>query len=288
MVREGRAALNEFVTIGEAVRAASIRLDARSESPRLDAELLLARAIDTDRSYVLAHPEVELDPDARARFDGAITKRAGGMPMAYITGIREFWSMELVVTPATLVPRPETELLVEHAIGCVPRRRSSEVLDLGTGSGAVALAIARERPLANVVASDSSAEALCVAAENVRRQDVANVEFREGDWCEPVRNMRFDVIAANPPYVAEDDPALEALRFEPRAALVAGRDGLDAIRRLVVDCPEIANADAALLIEHGATQADAVAALFADAGWCDIRTIRDLAGLPRVTLGRRS
>jgi release factor glutamine methyltransferase len=190
------------------------------------------------------------------------------------------------VTPATLVPRPETELLVEQAIGMVSRREPMKVLDLGTGSGAIALAIARERPFAEVVATDISEDALAVAIQNARQLDVANVEFRAGDWTAPVADMTFDVIVSNPPYVADDDPALDSLAFEPRSALAAGADGLDDIRRLAVEARDVIVSDGVLLIEHGAGQAEDVAGILEQAGWQDVRNLRDLAGLPRVTLGR--
>ncbi len=286
MLREGPSALNEFMSIAELLADAAHRLEAVSDSPRLDAELLLARAIDTPRSYLIAHPEDTPDEAAARRFRDAIDAREAGKPLAYITGEKEFWSLDLKVTPATLVPRPETELLVEHAIGFVSRRELMQVLDLGTGSGAIAVAIAKERPLCDVLATDVSEEALLVARHNARAHDVANVSFAAGSWLEAAAGQSFDVIVSNPPYVRADDPALEALAFEPQTALAAGSDGLDAIRKIVVDARSAAKPGAMLLIEHGAEQGDAVAELFADAGWLEVRGIRDLAGLPRVTVGR--
>ncbi len=286
MLREGPAALNEFMSIAELLADATHRLESVSESPRLDAELLLARAIDTPRSYLIAHPEDTPDAAAARRFNDAIDARAAGKPLAYITGEKEFWSLDLKVTPATLVPRPETELLVEHAIGYVSRREPMQILDLGTGSGAIAIAIARERPMSDVLATDISEEALLVAGHNARAHDVANITFAAGNWLDAVEGRTFDVIVSNPPYVRADDPALEALAFEPHCALAAGADGLDAIRQIVSDARQVAKPGAMLLIEHGAEQEAAVAELFANAGWEDVRGLRDLAGLPRVTLGR--
>lgn len=285
MLRQGPAALNEFLSIAELLADASQRLEAISDSPRLDAELLLARAIDTPRSYLIAHPEDEPDDDAVRRFSDAIDMRASGQPLAYITGEKEFWSLDLKVTPATLVPRPETELLVEYAIGFVSRREPMRVLDLGTGSGAIALAIARERPLSDVVATDTSEEALDVARHNARAHDIPNVTFAAGDWLDAVAGEAFDVIVSNPPYVRADDPALDALHAEPRGALVAGNDGLDDIRRIVTDARRACLPGGVLLVEHGADQGDAVARLFVEAGWRDVRGVRDLAGLSRVTVG---
>jgi release factor glutamine methyltransferase len=270
-----------------AIAGAAERLSDASESPRLDAEILLCRTIDMPRSYLFAHPEDELDAITWERFDRLVERRAGGEPMAYIMGTKEFWSQELQVSPATLVPRPETELLVDLALREIPRRVEWRILDLGTGSGAIAIAIAGERLLCDVTAVDISADALAVARENTRQLSLGNVHFEHGSWTAPVAGQRFNVIVSNPPYVQSDDPALEKLRFEPVGALAAGADGLDAIRVLAADCAAVLADDGVLLIEHGAEQADAVAALLDDHGWTDIRCHDDLAGLPRVTVARR-
>ena len=279
--------MTESPQIRALLEDATRRLEALSESPRLDAELLLARAIDMPRSYLFAHPEEPLDALAVRRFEAALGRRLAGEPMAYITGVREFWSLELLVTPATLVPRPETELLVELALREIPRRAEWAVLDLGTGSGAIAIAIAKERPLLRVTATDFSAAALDVARQNARQCEVSNIEFLEGDWTAPVSGRRFDVIVSNPPYVRSDDAALEALHREPRSALAAGADGLDAIRTLARDCGALLEPGGALLIEHGAEQRDGVAAVLGEHGWYDVRCHNDYAGLPRVTMARR-
>jgi release factor glutamine methyltransferase len=265
---------------------AARRLEAVSDSARLDAELLLARAIDMPRSYLFAHPEEPLDELAVARFEDALGRRLAGEPMAYITGVREFWSLELMVTPETLVPRPETEVLVDLALREIPRRAEWAILDLGTGSGAIAIAIAKERPLSRVTATDVSAAALDVARQNARQLEIPNIEFLEGDWTAPVRGRRFNVIVSNPPYVRADDEALEALRCEPRGALAAGDDGLDAIRVLARDCGALLEPDGVLLFEHGAEQQDSVAAVLREYGWIGIECHTDYAGLPRVTVAR--
>lgn len=287
MVRQGLPALNEFVksdlTIRAATAAAVRRLRGMSESPRLDAELLLARAIDMPRSYLLAHPEDSLDRAAQERFSEAIEQRGSGVPLAYIVGEKEFWSLTLMVTPATLVPRPETELLVEHALNLIPRRSTWRILDLGTGSGAIALAIARERPLSQVVATDVSVAALAIAAENARQLDIDNVSFIAGSWTAPVADRKFDLVVSNPPYVAADDPAIARLGHEPRDALVSGPEGLDAIRRLAAECPVILAGGGTLLLEHGADQERAVARILEENGWTNCRCFADIAGLPRVT-----
>ena len=279
--------MNEPQQIRAILDDATRRLEALSESPRLDAELLLARAIDMPRSYLFAYPEEPLDQLAIKRFEEALDRRLAGEPMAYITGIREFWSLELLVTPATLVPRPETELLVELALHLIPRRAEWQILDLGTGSGAIAIVIAKERPLSGVTATDISAAALDVARQNARACEVPNVEFLEGDWTAPVANRRFNLVVSNPPYVRSDDVALEALHREPRNALAAGMDGLDAIRTLARDCAALLEPGGVLLIEHGAEQRDAVAEVLREHGWSDLRCHNDYAGLPRVTVARR-
>jgi release factor glutamine methyltransferase len=267
---------------------ATRRLEEVSDSARLDAELLLARAIDMPRSYLFAHPEEELDALAIERFNEALDRRLAGEPMAYITGTREFWSLELMVTPATLVPRPETELLVDLALREIPRRAEWDILDLGTGSGAIAIAIAKERPMARVTATDTSTEALDVARQNARQLEIPNVEFLAGDWTAPVSGRRFNIIVSNPPYVRADDEALDALHCEPRSALAAGDDGLDAIRILARDCGALLEPGGVLLIEHGAEQRESVAAVLREHGWVEVACHTDYAGLPRVTVARKS
>jgi release factor glutamine methyltransferase len=280
--------MNDPLNIHDVLEDATRRLEALSDSARFDAELLLARAIDMPRSYLFAHPEEPLDELTVGRFRESLDRRLAGEPMAYITGVREFWSLELMVSPATLVPRPETELLVDLALREIPRRADCDVLDLGTGSGAIAIAIAKERPLATVTATDTSAAALEVARQNARQLDVPNIRFLEGDWTEPVRGQSFDVVVSNPPYVRADDMALDALHCEPRAALAAGKDGLDAIRVLARDCGALLRPGGLLLLEHGAEQRDGVAALLLAHGWSGVECHTDYAGLPRVTIARKS
>lgn len=272
--------------IDAALQRAAGALENVSESPRIDAEALLARALDVSRSYLYTHPEDELDEAAIERYFRSVERRSGGLPLAYITGTKEFWSLELMVGPETLIPRPETELLVDLALRHLPADGTGSVLDLGTGCGAIALAIARERPNCRVVAVDVSPGALAVARENARQLELANVECRLGNWTEPVAGMRFDVVAANPPYVAAGDPVLDALRHEPAGALAAGNDGLDAIRQLARDCTLVVEPLGVLLLEHGADQQAAVADVLEAEGWTGIESYRDLAGLPRAALAR--
>ena len=232
-------------------------------------------------------PDDELDDAALERLDAEVERRLDGEPLAYISGMKEFWSLELMVTPATLVPRPETERLVELALREIPLHEHSAVLDLGTGSGAIACAIAWERRMAHVTGVDISAETIAVAEQNARQLDLDNLRFVEGSWIEPVRDLRFPVVVSNPPYVAEGDVALAALKREPVSALVAPDDGLGCIRLLAEAVPAVLDDGGVFLFEHGADQADAIGALLSSAGWTDIETFADLAGLPRITRARR-
>ena len=275
--------MSEQIRIDEALAKATARLGNFSESPRLDAELLLTQALDVPRSYLFTYPEDTLDQAASERFFSAVGRREEGEPLAYIHGEKEFWSLALMVSPDTLVPRPETETLVQEALAVIPRDEHRDILDLGTGSGAIALAIATERPMTQLVATDFSDAALAIAVENARQLDICNITFLSGDWTEPVSEQVFDVIVSNPPYVESNDPALLQLRHEPLSALEAGEDGLEAIRLLATQCRSIIKPGGTLLLEHGADQQDAVANILKQAGWTGIRCINDLAGKPRVT-----
>jgi release factor glutamine methyltransferase len=277
----------ETNSIESALASAGDRLSVVSDSARLEAEILVARCINMPRSYLFAHPEDLLDELAVERLNDTIERRLAGMPMAYITGSKEFWSLELQVSSATLVPRPETELLVEHALREIPRTAEWSILDLGTGSGAIAIAVARERPGCDVVAVDASADALAVAQQNVRAHDLPNVTCMHGDWTTPVNGRIFRVILSNPPYVAAGDDALATLAAEPDMALVSGEDGLDAIRTLARDCRQILADDGLLVLEHGNEQREAVADILNSNGWRDIACIDDYAGKPRITTARK-
>ena len=196
--------------------------------------------------------------------------------------------MQLKVSRDTLVPRPETETLVEQALQRIPQDRACRVLDLGTGSGAIAIAIASERPNAAIVATDSSSKALIVEKQNASNYDLQNISFLEGDWTEPIAEEIFDVVISNPPYVNEDDPRLDSLRYEPQVALTAGADGLNAIRTIARDARSVVKTNGWLVFEHGIDQQDAVAAVLYENGWTDIECINDLSGQPRVTAARMS
>lgn len=274
----------------EALLRAGVRLLADSSpSPRLDAEILLAHATGRSRTALFTGRLDAVAPPAADSYLAHLRERRAGRPVAQITGQREFWSLDLEVTPAVLTPRPETELLVERALARLPDGAAARVLDLGTGSGAVALALAVERPSCAVVATDSSAGALAVARRNAVALGLERVRLTASDWFSAIDETPFDVIVSNPPYIADHEwPHTDAaLSFEPREALAAGPEGLDALRIIVASAPAHLRHGGWLLVEHGAGQGRAVAGLMAAAGFDSIATSSDLAGLPRVTEGRR-
>jgi release factor glutamine methyltransferase len=270
------------------LREGAQRLDGFEEGAQ-EAAVLLAHALGRSRSWLYAHGDAAADAVAAARYRQWLQARLDGMPVAYLTGSRGFWSLQLEVTPATLIPRPETERLVELALERLPPDVDADIVDLGTGSGAIALAIAAERPRARVTAVDASEEALQVARRNAATNRVDRVEFLYGDWWSPLAGRRFDLVLSNPPYIADDDRHLGAgdLRFEPRMALASGADGLDAIRAIVAGTPAHLHDGGWLLIEHGWEQGRAVRALFEAAGFVDVATETDLEGRERVTRGRK-
>jgi release factor glutamine methyltransferase len=272
-------------TIAESLRAAAHTLIPHSDSPRLDAELLLAKVLGVARSALIAHNERPVTGICARAFARLIAQRAAGTPVAYLTGSREFWSLELKVTPAVLVPRPETEILVERALALIPRDGHCRLLDVGTGSGAIALAIASERPRCAIVGVDLSEPALSVAARNSARLNLTHIDWRLGCWFDPVAGERFNIIVANPPYIAAQDAALEKLHAEPAMALRAGPKGLDALAAIIAAAPRHLLKDGWLVLEHGAGQAPDVASLLDAHGFASIRTYPDFSGTPRVTLG---
>lgn len=275
-------------TIADCLAAAAARLASRSATPRLDAELLLAEVLGTARSHLHAWPERGVAATHHAAFFELIARRAAGTPVAYLTGRREFWSLTLAVDAHTLIPRPDTERLVELALERLPAAAPQRIADIGTGSGAIALALAHERPQSRVIATDLSAAALAVARRNAHTLGLTNVEFRHGDGLAPLGDEHLDMICANPPYLAADDPHLRDgdLTAEPRSALVAGPTGLELIERLAHGARHRLRAGGWLLLEHGHTQGETVAALLAALDYRAVETAHDHAGLPRVTLGR--
>ena len=271
------------MTLSEALQQAAVLGLAR-----LDAQLLLLHALRRpagDRAWLIAHDGDALPAAAAASFGAACRRRAAGEPVAYLVGEREFFGLPLRVDARVLVPRPDTETLVEWSLEVLRDRRAPRVVDLGTGSGAIALAIRQARADAQVEAVDRSAEALAVAAANAQRLGLG-VSFRRADWLQGAAGS-YDLVVSNPPYIATGDPHLPALRHEPLEALVAGEDGLDAIRRIAQAAPAHLRPGGWLLLEHGFDQAPAVRALLAAAGLRDVGSRTDLAGLDRCSGGRR-
>jgi release factor glutamine methyltransferase len=269
-------------SIAEILAGAARELQACSDSPRLDAELLLGQVLGHGRSALIAHAAEQVADGSRRDYQALIDRRRHGAPVAYLIGRREFWSLSLAVTPAVLVPRPETETLVEAALAAIPPDRVCRVLDLGTGSGAIALAIAEERPLAAVTGTDLSPEALQVALANARALGMTRIAWRLGDWFDAVPGERFDLIVANPPYIAAADPHLTALHAEPTLALTPGPSGLEALAAIAARAAGFLNRGGQLVLEHGASQADEVAALLEHHGFTGLRSYPDISGRPRV------
>ena len=268
-------------TVAEALAAARVAgLD------RLDAQLLLDHHLGRDRGWLLAHDDDALMPEVLVRFDADVRQRADGVPLAYLTGEKEFFGLTLRVTPDTLIPRPDTELLVQWALERLEGPRPPRVVDLGTGTGAIALSIKSQRPDADVRMVDFSPGALAVALDNAQRLGL-QVDGHLGSWFEPLAGqVPFDLIVSNPPYVAGDDHHLDALKHEPRTALTPEGDGLADLRHLIEGAPTWLRPDGWLLLEHGFDQADAVAAMLRGRGFIEVETHRDLGGQPRATGGR--
>jgi len=257
------------------------------ESARLDAEILLCMVLDVGREYCYAHPEAQVPAAAAADFRRLVSRRREGFPVAYLTGQREFWSLDLAVNQFTLIPRPETEQLVATALALAGSRNAPEVLELGTGSGAVSIALARERPDARITATDLCRHALDLAAYNAGRHGIGNISFMLSDWYAALGARRFDVILSNPPYVDEQCPALwqAPLRHEPRLALDGGRGGLEAVSRIIAGACRHLCAGAHLLLEHGFDQGGSVRRLLLQHGFTDVETRRDAGGQERISSG---
>lgn len=271
-------------------------IDARYES-----QLLLQHALKVNRAWLIAHENDDVAIDIQHEFNTLIQRRIGGEPIAYILGSREFYGLNLAVTPATLIPRPDTETLVEAALAKIPAHETSKtldsdlcrndelsILDLGTGSGAIALAIAKHRPQSHVFGVDASPAALEVAKKNASALQIPNVQFLPSNWFSALEGDRFNVIVSNPPYIEEADIHLKQgdLRFEPLSALASGADGLDDIRRIIDDCLIHLKPQGWLMFEHGYNQAESVRELMAQVGLVNIETFHDLGGNDRVTIGK--
>lgn len=262
-------------------------LNLGATSARIEAQCLLQQVLDVPRSYLLAHSEQVLNASQQAAYDTLLQRRLLGEPVAHILGEREFFGLMFKVTPDTLIPRPETELLVEQALQRIPARGPFRVLDLGTGSGAIALSIAQSRPDAEVVAVDASEAALQVARGNARRLGIANVNMLYGNWFSALAGQRYDLIVSNPPYVAAGDVHLDRgdVRFEPISALASGADGLYDIRGIIAGAGEYMVRGAWLLLEHGYDQADKVRTLLEQFGFAEVFSARDMSGIERVSGG---
>jgi release factor glutamine methyltransferase len=275
-------------TVSEILQTAARELQATSPTPRLDAEALLMHVCSLNRSALIARGHHVLTDDQLKRLETMIAQRRHGEPIAYLTGVREFWSLEFNVSPATLIPRPETELLVEKALAHVPQDAIWTIADLGTGCGAIALALAKERPRCRIIATDISPATLDVARLNAAKFGLTNVEFHEGSWFEPLTDMKLDMMVSNPPYVRANDPHLEQgdVRFEPVQALAAGPEGLDAIRQIALSAREHLNPAAWFLFEHGWDQAAAIGQLLHSLGYRNIVCYPDLGGRDRITACR--
>ncbi len=275
------------MTIKTLLQQLSAEFSSCSDSPQLDAQLLLCHVLARPRSYLYTWPEQTLDTAQQAQLQQLASRRRRGEPIAHILGEREFWSLSLKVTADTLIPRPETELLVEAALARIPDNAPWAIADLGTGSGAIALAIASERPLCRITAVDKSQAALAVAEDNAGRLGLRNIHFVHGNWFEPLYGREFAMIVSNPPYIEAADPHLGQgdVRFEPRDALASGADGLDDLREIIAHAPQHLSPPGWLLLEHGYHQGEAVLALLRAQGFAATETLTDLQGHDRVATG---
>lgn len=258
----------------------------------LEAQLLLQHVLGVNRAWLIAHEGDALDvkdekANSHAVFEALLKRRLNGEPIAYILGYREFYGLKLKVTPDTLIPRPDTETLVVATLAKIAENQTYKILDLGTGTGAIALAIAKQRPQAFVTAVDASENALKIAQENAQNLQIINIEFLQSDWFSVLQNQRFEMIVSNPPYIAQNDAHLTQgdLCYEPVSALVSGAAGLDDIKHIIANASHHLNPRGSLLLEHGYNQAESVTALLIQAGFSEIETIKDLGGNNRVTQG---
>jgi len=275
-------------SIEQLLKTAEEKLSAVSDSPRLDAEILLVTVLKKDRSYFRAFPEVIPDNSQQQAFQNLLEKRIEGQPIAHITGKREFWSLNLSVNKHTLIPRADTEILIEFILEQFSHDKLS-VADLGTGTGAIALALASEKPGWQIIATDRSEQALKIARSNAKQLSLNNIDFKTGSWFDALEDECFDLIVSNPPYITAEDPhlALGDVRFEPITALASGEDGLDDIRLLITEAITHIKSDGWLILEHGYDQKEAVRQLFDKAGYQQITQRNDYGNNPRMTAGQR-
>ncbi|KTD23198.1 peptide chain release factor N(5)-glutamine methyltransferase [Legionella londiniensis] len=277
-----------MIDVKNALQFAIRLLSGTGSSPQLDAEVLLSHVLNMTRAFLYTHPEHALNETQWKQFQCCLKQRQEGMPVSYITGNREFWSLPLKVSPDTLIPRPETELLVELTLKLAGNIPHASLLDLGTGSGAIALALASEKPAWNLLASDASKKALEIACQNAKNLNISNVTFIQSDWFSTIPQQLFDVILSNPPYIADHDPHLlnEEIRFEPRDALAGGADGLEALRHIIASSASFLKVHGWLLLEHGYNQSESVASLLEQHGFQFIQSFQDCQGHYRVTGGQ--
>lgn len=281
--------MDSSVTVAQVIGSAANQLHPHVDAARLEAELLLGHLLGKSRSWLIAWSDTRLDDQQLQLYTNLVDQRIQGVPIAQLTGEREFWSLPLRVTADTLIPRPETELLVEICLDLYPAGSGITVADLGTGSGAIALAIATERPTWCILATDKSQQALDVAIHNAKTLQLDNIQLLQGNWFDALQaNTRVEILLSNPPYIPMDDPHLQQgdLRFEPRTALASGNDGLDAIRLIISKASDYLKPGGYLLLEHGYNQGSAVRQLMHQSALGEINTLTDLAGHERVTIGR--
>lgn len=259
-----------------------------SDSALLDVEILLCKVLQKERSYLRAWPDRVLEPDQLKQFRALVEERRKGTPVAYLTGYREFWSRDFHVTPDVLIPRPDTELLIELGLKLIPTDEPAKLIDLGTGSGIIAITLAAERPHAQAIATDSSPAALEIARHNARHHHITNIRFYQSDWFDSVPETQFDLVISNPPYIAADDSHLREgdVRFEPQTALIAVQQGLSDIQIIADNARGRLKAQGHLLIEHGYNQQQQVQAIFEKLGYDKIQTFQDLSEQPRATYGQ--
>ncbi|MDF1828258.1 MAG: peptide chain release factor N(5)-glutamine methyltransferase [Legionellaceae bacterium] len=273
--------------IKHALRQAVENLAKTSPTPQLDAEILLCHVLKKNRAYLYAYSEHVLDNALHQLFESFIKKRTEGMPVAYLTHEREFWSLPLYVTSDTLIPRPETELLIEQTLSLLGQRSHCSVLELGTGTGAISIALASEKPQWTILAADISKPALCVAQKNIERHQLHNITLMASNWFQSIPNQPFDLIISNPPYLAKHDPHQHQgdLRYEPKQALVSGDDGLDDIKHIIKTSRHYLMPGGLLLLEHGYNQAQAIKACLLGEKYHQVQCWQDAAGLDRVSAG---
>ena len=279
------------ISIEQALQQARNILSPASDTARLDSEVLLAFILDKGRTFLRTWPEQTLTDPQQQQYHQLIERRKTGEPVAYIIGAKEFWSLKLSVTPDTLIPRPETELLVEQALQRIPANSQWTILDAGTGTGAIALALASERPRCQIIATDISCANLQVARNNTVTNRINNVAFIAADWLNPVAaDFQFDMVVSNPPYIVENDPHLAQgdVRFEPRRALTAGKTGLDDIKTIIQQAYDHLKPGGWILLEHGYHQADEVINLLKQQAFVSIQDMEDYAGQPRLALAQKS